>query len=598
MERGPYEAVIESDVMVPMRDGIRLACDIYFPAQGGKNLLGRHPAILERTPYSKLREDLPPTARHFASHGYVSIIQDCRGRFSSEGEHGSVRPEAEDGYDTIEWAAAQPWCDGRVGTVGLSYGGMNQGAAGALDPPHLKSMVPAMGFSYVASIRQRFGGAARLSFLIRQFRMAVDAHETKDNPALKAYFEQAKANLGQWLKSLPLKRGHNPFSLAPSYEEAAFEMMQKSEFHPDYQHVSFDVTPYWDRYSNAHVCLIGGWYDSHSLATVTAYSHLIRREGPVTRLLMGPWKHGGKNLQVSCAGDVDFGREAVLDYDGFRTDWFDSTLGGDPKPGDAPIKMFVMGGGTGRKTAEGRLDHGGHWRYEHEWPLSRAKPTPFYLQEGGGLSTCAPRESAPTVYQFDPRNPVPTIGGPVSAAEDIIPGGGFDQVARPGVFGATDDLPLASRHDVCVFQSAPLERDIEAVGPLEVVLHASSDCVDTDFTAKLIDVYPPNPDYPAGYALNIQDSIIRARYRNRREPPEFLEPGKVYELRMKMFPTANIFKKGHRIRLDISSSNFPRFDVNPNTGEPLMANGFVKVATNSVFHDRAHPSHILLPVIE
>jgi len=196
MSRGAYEVIVSLNVMTPMRDGVKLACDVYFPGESGRRLDGRRPAILERTPYNKLREDLVETAGFFASNGYASVIQDCRGRFESEGEHGSVRPEAADGYDTIEWLAAQPWCDGRVGTIGLSYGGMNQGAAGALNPPHLTSMVPAMGFSYVASIRQRFGGAARLSFLIRQFRMAVDAHETVGYPALKAYLPSTTIQRG------------------------------------------------------------------------------------------------------------------------------------------------------------------------------------------------------------------------------------------------------------------------------------------------------------------------------------------------------------------------------------------------------------------
>ena len=598
MPQGPYEVIVSPNVKAPMRDGVRLACDVYFPCKGGRRLDGRVPAILERTPYDKLREDLVETARLFASNGYASVIQDCRGRFESEGEHGSVRPEAADGYDTIEWLAAEPWCDGRIGTVGLSYGGMNQGAAGALNPPHLGSMVPAMGFSYVASIRQRFGGAARLSFLIRQFRMAVDAHETVGHPALKAYLQDAEANLGQWLQRLPLKRGHNPFSVLPSYEDTVLEMLQKSEWHEDFQHVSFDATPYYPGYSKAHTLLIGGWYDSHSLATVTAYANLKSREGCETRLLMGPWKHGGKNLQVSFAGDVDFGEEAAIAYDELRLEWFERTLRGGATSHEPPIKIFVMGGGTGAKTAAGRLDHGGHWRHESTWPLPDARVTPFYLHAGGGLSPEQPRDGRPTSYQFDPGNPVPTIGGPVSAAEDVIPGGGYDQVCHPGIFGARDSLPLAARHDVCVFETEPLGRDLEVAGPLEMVLHASSDGPDTDFTVKLLDCYPPNEDYPAGYALNIQDAILRGRYRNRREPPEFLEPGRVYEFRITMFPTANVFKKGHRIRVDVSSSNFPRFDVNPNTSEPLMTSGLTRVAMNTIYHDPARPSHILLPVVE
>ncbi len=601
MPEKAYEVIVSSNVMVPMRDGVKLACDVYSPGEGGRRLEGRRPAILERTPYNKLREDLVETARFFASRGYAGVVQDCRGRFESEGEHGSVRPEASDGYDTIEWLAVQPWCDGRVGTVGLSYGGMNQGAAGALNPPHLTSMVPAMGFSYVAGIRQRFGGAARLSFLIRQFRMATDAHETVGHPALKAYLQDAEASLGQWLEHLPLKRGHNPFSVLPSYEDTILEMLQKSEWHEDFHHVSFDVTPYYPGYSKAHTLLIGGWYDSHSLATVTAYSNLKWRQGCETRLLMGPWKHGGKNLQVSCAGDVDFGEDAAIAYDQLRAEWFERTLrgkAGDGTAGDLPpIKVFVMGGGTGRKNASGRLDHGGKWRYENTWPLADAKVTPFYLHAGGRLSPERPQDSKPTSYQFDPRNPVPTVGGPTSAAEEVIPGGGYNQVCHPGIFGAKDSLPLAARHDVCVFETDPLDDDVEVVGPLEMVLHASSDGPDTDFTVKLLDCYPPNEDYPAGYALNIQDSILRARYRDRREPPELLEPGRPYQFRMTMFPTSNLFKRGHRIRVDISSSNFPRFDTNPNTGEPLMANGLWRVATNTIYHDPARPSHILLPVV-
>ena len=634
-----YDTIVESNVMAPMRDGVRLACDIYFPARNGKKVGEPLPVILERTPYDKLREDLVNVHSYFARHGFVCVIQDCRGRYVSEGQHGSARPEAEDGYDTVEWVAAQPWCNGKVGMTGLSYDAIVQGAAAALNPPHLTSMVPAMGFSYMHSIRQRFGGAARLTMLIREFMMAVDARETDGHPALKEYFVTAQRDLGQWLKALPLKRGHNPFSLLPTYEEAILEILQKSEFHPDYNHVSFDCTPYWDRFSPATVMLIGGWYDSHSLATVTAFQNLIKRRGsPPTYMLIGPWKHGGANLQVPYAGDVDFGPGSFIDYAAFRAEWFDQTLRDAPNTHVWPIKLFVMGGGSGRKTEEGRLDHGGRWQHEWEWPLKRAQNTPFYLRAGGGLSTEKPTgaageqgsagagetggaaaadvpvaglasvaagsvtvpasEGRSTSYKFDPRDPVPTIGGPVSAAEDVMPGGGFNQVCTKKVFGAKDELPLAARQDVCVFETAPLTHDVEVIGPLEMTLYASSDCVDTDFTAKLIDVYPPNEDYPAGYALNIQDTIIRARYRNRREPAEFLEPGKVYEFHLIFFPTGNLFKKGHKIRLDVSSSNFPRFDVNPNTGEPLQANGLWKIATNTIYHDAEHPSHIVLPLVE
>ena len=314
------------------------------------------------------------------------------------------------------------------------------------------------------------------------------------------------------------------------------------------------------------------------------------------RLLMGPWNHGKHRL--SFAGDVEFGKHAAIDYEQVRLEWFDRTLRTEPMGDDPPVSVFIMGGGSGRMTTGGRLDHGGAWQRSQTWPLPGTKAVPYYLHSGGGLWPQPPTDGPPTTYQFDPRNPVPTIGGPTSAAEKVMPGGGYNQVCRPDVFGAKDTLPLAARHDVCVFQTCPLEEDILVAGALEVVLYASSDCVDTDFGAKLVDVYPPNEDYPAGYALNIQDGIVRARYRSRREMPEFIEPGKVYEYHIGMFATANVFKKGHRIRVDVSSSNFPRFDVNPNTGEPLMANGLWKLATNSIYHDDARPSHLILPVVQ
>jgi putative CocE/NonD family hydrolase len=598
MEKGPFGVVVEPDVMVKMRDGVRLATDVYFPAVQGRRLDGPFPAVLERTPYGKRGDGFAGPARLFASYGYVGVVQDCRGRFASEGVHVTHKPEPQDGYDTIEWVAAQPWCDGKVGTTGLSYGGGIQGSTGALNPPHLKSMIPAMGFSYIAKVRKRTGGAARLSNLIRHFRMVVDAPEALASPSLREYLLDAERNLGQWLNALPLKKGHNPFSVIPAYEDDILDVLQKSEWDEAFGGVAFDVTPHYDEYSNADVCFIGGWYDSHSISTVEGFLNLHARKKSQVHLMMGPYKHGAKNLESSSAGDVDFGPSAAMDYSATRLRWFDMTLKGLPFDETPPVKIFVMGGGTGRKTPEGRLDHGGAWRYENEWPVRGTEVTPYYLHSGGELSRVFPEVSEPTTYRFDPRNPVPTIGGPVSAAEDVMPGGGFDQVCHAGVFGARDALPLASRHDVCVFQTEPLADDTEVTGVPEVVLYAASDCVDTDFTVKLIDVYPPNEDYPAGYALNIQDSIIRARYRDRKEPPGFIVPGRPYLFRIPLFPTSNLFKKGHRIRLDVSSSNFPRFDVNPNTGEPLGQNTTWRVATNSLYHDEERPSHILLPVVK
>jgi putative CocE/NonD family hydrolase len=244
------------------------------------------------------------------------------------------------------------------------------------------------------------------------------------------------------------------------------------------------------------------------------------------------------------------------------------------------------------------LDVGGRWRAEREWPPARTEHTPFYLQPGGGLAPHAPpAEAAPARYVFDPADPVPTIGGNISVGYDVMPGGGFDQRGGPHIYGARDRLPLSARRDVLVFSTPVLARDVEVTGTVVVHLWAASSALDTDFTAKLIDVYPANPDYPDGYELNIGDSIVRARYRAGRETPELLEPGRAYEFTITLYPTSVLFCRGHRIRLHISSSNFPRFDVNPNTGGPLGIDQARETATQTVFHDAARPSRVILPII-
>jgi putative CocE/NonD family hydrolase len=255
-----------------------------------------------------------------------------------------------------------------------------------------------------------------------------------------------------------------------------------------------------------------------------------------------------------------------------------------------------MGGGDGHKTGEGRVFVGGHWRDEQEWPLARAVPTPYYLRAGGALSADKPADAAPVSYLFDPKNPVPTLGGNISSQGTLMFQGAADQRCRADFWLCADTRPLSARNDVLVFQTAPLSQPMEVTGRLIVKLWASSDALDTDFTAKLIDVYPPSADFPAGVELNIGDSIVRARYRNGGKA-ELLTPGQAYEFTIEMYPTSLLFQKGHRIRLDISSSNFPRFDVNPNTGEALNDNRRVQTAQNTVYLDAKHPSRIILPVI-
>jgi hypothetical protein len=246
------------------------------------------------------------------------------------------------------------------------------------------------------------------------------------------------------------------------------------------------------------------------------------------------------------------------------------------------------------------MEHDGYWRDEKAWPLPDTKLTPYYIHADGSLSSRLPNQptNEPTRYTYNPRDPVPTMGGGISAAEPIMRNGAFDQRGRLDFYGCKDTLPLAMRSDVLVFQTPPLENDVEVTGHITVKLWASSSAKDTDFTAKLIDAHPPNADYPDGFAMNLTDSIIRARYRNSWSEPELLTPHQPYLFTFELYPTSNVFKAGHRIRLDISSSNFPRFDVNPNTGGPLGAERRIEVAQQAIYHDTEHPSCVVLPIIE
>ena len=258
-----------------------------------------------------------------------------------------------------------------------------------------------------------------------------------------------------------------------------------------------------------------------------------------------------------------------------------------------------MGGGSGRRNPAGRLDHAGRWRTATDWPLPETRWTRFYLQPDGSLArTLPPQGARPLLYTFDPRHPVPTVGGALSSGEPVMRAGAYDQHTGPNVFGASKPYrPLAERPDLLVFATPPLDRDLEVTGPVTVRLWIASDCPDTDFTAKLIDVYPPNEDYPEGFAMNLTEGILRVRYRDSWERPSPITPGETYAITIELFPTSNLFASGHRLRLDISSSNFPHFDVNPNSGEPEGSMEHPRIARNRVFVDRAHPSHVILPVI-
>ena len=378
-----------------------------------------------------------------------------------------------------------------------------------------------------------------------------------------------------------------------------------------------------EQYSDVPTYFVGAWYDSYTLATMDSFKALSTHKQSPVHAIMGPWTHGTYTTELSYSGDVDFGSGAALEsFDDLHLRWFDRWLkeNAEQPQGESPLTIFVMGGGTGRKTSSGRMDHGGSWRHAPEWPLPGVRQASWFLRADGSLSgEPESQQASSSEYEFDPNNPVPTVGGNFSSlayikqlpagvdpetvprgsrTEMVTPNGGFNQLEGERFYASKEPyLPLSSRHDVVVFQSGPLEQDLLAIGPVEVELWASSEAVDTDFTAKLVDVYSPSGDYPSGYALNIGDGIIRARYRDSREKAEFMTPGEVYRFTVTLFPTSNLFVKGHRIRLDISSSNFPRFDVNPNTGEPLGLNRRTQSAINTIYHDANHPSRLILSVV-
>ena len=601
-----YDVVVEKNSIMLMRDGVRLAADIYRPALNGQPAEGKFPAILERTPYNKTMASLAATAKFFAVRGYVGVLQDVRGRFQSEGEWSYLflKTEREDGYDTVEWIAEQPWSDGQVGTIGGSYSTQTQQALAVMKPPHLKAQFHLRGgYNYHTRGLRNLGAFIYGTQLVYIWRMARYSREAAANPLLQRALDEGFANIREWYKRFPLRKGASPLKYIPSYEACFLDAMNRGDYDDCWKKAGGNIEEFIDDFADVPVYMQTAWYDHHTWANTVKYLELIKRHKTPKRLLIGTWLHGPTHYGESFAGDVDFGPDARLDnLDDLRLKWFDHWLKGMNTDimDSPPIKIFVMGGGGGRKNREGRLNHGGCWRYEHEWPPARTKFTPYYLHADGRLTPHPPaRKDSPSTYTYDPNDPVPSIGGNVhnELLPGLIDGGGWDQRGRKELFTCKDTLPLAARSDVLVFETPPLDADMEVTGPLVVKIWVSSSAVDTDFTARLIDVYPPSEDYPEGYALNLADGIVRARYRNCREKPEFMTPGEVYALTIELQPTSNLFKTGHRIRLDISSSNFPQFDINPNTGGPLGKDRRIITANNTVYHDADHPSQIELPVI-
>ena len=620
-----YGLVMAKDIMVPMRDQVRLAADVYLPAIDGKSVDGHWPTILQRTIFDKSNIHYAGHAEYFCKRGYAAVVMDCRGRFNSEGEYYHFVNEAEDGYDTCEWIGRQSWSSGEIGTFGCSYSSQVQSAMATQNPKNLTAMIPMQGPSNIYEYGQRHDGALQHKVTTAGFWLGVMSQEARDNPEIRKALEGAR--MSDWLSRLPLKRGQSPLALVPNYESFVFDFMTRGDHEEFWDQPGFNIEKYYDRHSDVPIYLVGGWYDSWSRAVLGQFTKLSKcKKGPI-KILMGPWIHSDDSVELTYAGDVDFGPKASLKgnlaehRNAWRLRWFDRWLKGiengvDDEP---PIKLFVMGGGSGRKNTDGRLDHGGRWRDESEWPLARTQFTNYYLHAGGTLGPNKPRGSRlPSGYSFDPRNPVPTISGNISGLAEIVPmepgvhgdpppmtrlrnlavQGAMHHAEHPGGFGCKPPyLPLSARQDVLCFQTPPLEQDVEVTGPVTVKLWASSSALDTDFTAKLLDIYPSSRDYPDGYHMNIIEGIIRARYRDRSGKAKLLKPGTIYQFEIILEPTSNLFQTGHRIRVDISSSNFPRFDINPNTGEPVGQQTHTVVAHNKIWHDARRPSCIVLSIV-
>lgn len=603
-----YAVFVERDIKIPMRDGVELIADAYRPARDGKAVSGQFPVILIRTCYNKdTRMGIflfDP--EYFARRGYIVVIEDVRGRYKSPGRFYHGIYEGKDGYDTIEWIAKQPWSNGKVGMTGLSYLAAVQQAAAAMGTPHLTSM-----FHIEAPISYFNNGVRRGGAFIQMvvpvaFYFASTSKEAAADPVIKQGLISSDARGPEWLKHWPFGKGRTLLGRVPEDERFFLDTW----YHTDYDKFYTDVhlwepNQYLDQYTDAAGMYFTGWYDQYR--SYEFFSALAtRKKGPI-RLTIGPWGHGTKGPVL---GDVNFGPEAAITDDqgnAMQLRWFDETLKGikTEAAAEPPVRIFVMGGGDGTKDADGKMRHGGKWRSESAWPLAGTQFTNYYFGPNDLLTPASPSAAESfSSYYYDPNDPVPSIGGAsyfviraVTPQVYYVPYGPQDQRESSECGTCKTTLALSTRQDVQVFQTPPLEQDTEVTGPLSVKLWISSSAVDTDFTAKLIDVYPPNQDYPDGYAMNLADGIQRTHYRNGYTKPEMMKPGDVYPLTIEMFATSNLFKKGHRIRVDISSSDYPAYDPNPNTGEPYMTGHTGIVAKNQTYHDKNHPSHIVLPII-
>ncbi len=539
-------------VPVAMHDGIRLSANVFLPYEHG-----RFPAILIRTPYGK-GTDLTANWQAFLDRGYAVVVQDVRGRYESEGNFEPLTQEPADGNDTLNWIARQAWSDGKIGMTGGSYLGIVQWKAALTGNPHLKAIFPVVsGYDDYLDRFYSTGGALKLGNRLEWMA---------ENLRAPLYH----ADFSQFILHLPLRTADVAATGLTS------EMYRQAMAHP-----AFDN--FWRSISTREqiekiripVFAVGGWYDNYVESDLAAFAALHKTSG-LNRILVGPWPH---NMSRKFEG-VNFGADAQVPVRQLQLEWFDQWLMGKDTPvvSTPAVKIFVMGSNR--------------WLETREWPPQNAQALSWYLDSGGGANTLngdgvlgatlgsRPRQRAPRDgFVYDPRDPAPTRGGAVCCNPDVFPWGPMDQRS------------VEQRRDVLVYTSGVLAHDLEVVGPVKAVLYISTSAKDTDFTAKLVDVFPD------GVARNLTDGILRLRYRNSLEKPELATPGETYRIAVDAGVTGNVFRKGHRIRLEVSSSNFPRFDRNLNTGGVTADEIHVLKASQTVWHDRQRPSHLELMVI-
>ena len=557
-----YRVTIQQGVSVKMRDGVSLVADIYRPVSDEK-----FPVLLERTPYNRTNE--AAMANKMASHGYIVVLQDTRGRFESGGDFYPFRYESADGFDTVEWAAKLDQSNGKVGMFGGSYVGATQMLAAMAVPPHLVSIFP-----YVTASEYYDGWTYQNGALMQWFSSSWTSGLAIDT--LRRQTESARVPK-EWVKSLPLQdyaliKTPQPSSLAPYFRDWL------SHERDDAYWQQWRVSDHYPRMTvmGLHA---GGWHDLFLKGSIKNYTGLQQQAATAEaragqRLIVGPWAHAPTSAEGKI-GDVVFGKAAVLDHTAITLKWFDYSLKGmkNEYSSGAPIRLFIMGDNV--------------WRDEQEFPLARTRYTKYYLHSTKGansvagdgvLSAAAPATENADEFDYDPQNPVPTIGGRLCCGQALPP-------------GPADQRPNESRADVLVFSTPPLTEDTEVTGFISLELYASTSAVDTDFTAVLVDVDE------SGYARLLTDGIVRARYRESTKNASAVVPGEIYKYTIDLWATANVFKARHRIRLYVSSSNFPRFNRNLNTGEDIMTSTRSVRAHQKIYHDREHSSALILPLI-